>query len=104
VLAMLIQKVEAPKGDGWSPESLPGRFDDATRPISHSDVKLMWWVSLETSLFRWVAPPLQPGVVGPLYSTWCMAPQPFAAGRSHSYPYSHAVIGVSWYWGNLPRQ
>jgi hypothetical protein len=39
-----------------------------------------------------VASPLQPRVVGPLYGTRCMAPQPFAAGGSRSYPYPLAVI------------
>jgi hypothetical protein len=56
MLAMFIQKVEAPKGDGWSPKSLLGRFGGVARLVSHSDVKSMWWVSLKTSLFRWVAP------------------------------------------------
>jgi hypothetical protein len=31
-------------------------------------------------LFRLVAPPLQPGVVGPFYGMGCIVPQPFAAG------------------------
>jgi hypothetical protein len=52
VLAMLIQKVEAPEGDGWSLESLPGQFDGVAPPISHGDVKSMWWVTLEISLLR----------------------------------------------------
>jgi hypothetical protein len=42
VLAMLIKKVEAPKGDGWSLESLPGWFSGATRPVSQNSVKSMW--------------------------------------------------------------
>jgi hypothetical protein len=29
----------------------------------------MWRVTLKISLFRWVAPPLQPGVGG-LYTVW----------------------------------
>jgi hypothetical protein len=45
VLGMLIQKLEAPEGDGWSLESLVGRFSGATRPASHSDVKSMWRVT-----------------------------------------------------------
>jgi hypothetical protein len=102
VLAMLIQKVEAPEGDGWSLGSLPGWFGFTARLVSQSDVKLMWWVTLEISLFRWVAPPLQPEVVGPLYGTGCMAPQSFAAGRSRSYSYPRVIIDILWYWGNLP--
>jgi hypothetical protein len=60
VLAMLIQKVEAPEGGGWSLGSLPGWFGAAALPISQSDGKLMWWVSDEditsmdtTSHIRW---------------------------------------------------
>jgi hypothetical protein len=45
VLGMLIQKLEAPKGDGWSFESLAGRFGGAARPASHSDVKSMWRIT-----------------------------------------------------------
>jgi hypothetical protein len=45
VLAMLIQKVEAPEGDGWSLGSLLGWFSGAARPVSHSDAKLMWQVT-----------------------------------------------------------
>jgi hypothetical protein len=97
VLAKLIQKVEAPKRKGWSLGSLPGWFSGAARPISQSDVRSMWWVTLEISLFWWVIPPLQPGVVGPLYGTECMASQPFVAGKSRSYPYPRAVIGIPWY-------
>jgi hypothetical protein len=104
VLAMLIQKVEAPEREGWSLGSLLGWFGGASCPVSQSDVRSMWWVTLEISLFRCVAPPLQPRVVGPLYSVVCMAPQPFAAARSQLYPYPRAVICVLWYWGNLPRQ
>jgi hypothetical protein len=56
--AMLIQKVEAPEGDGWSLGSLPGWFGGAAHLVSQSNVKLMWRVTLEISLFRWVAPHL----------------------------------------------
>jgi hypothetical protein len=45
VLAMLIQKVEAPEGDGWSLGSLLGWFGGAARPVSQSDAKLMWQVT-----------------------------------------------------------
>jgi hypothetical protein len=45
VLAMLIQKVEAPKGDGWSLGSLLGWFGGAARPVSQSDEKSMWQVT-----------------------------------------------------------
>jgi hypothetical protein len=74
VLVVLIQKLEAPKGDGWSLGSLLGWFGGTTCPVSQSDMKLMCWVTLEISLFRWVAPPLQPGVVEPLYGTGCGSP------------------------------
>jgi hypothetical protein len=104
VLAMLIQKVEAPEGDGWSLGSLPGWFGGAACLASKSDGKSLWRVTLKISLFRWVAPPLQPGVVGPLYSTGCMAPQLFAARLSRTNPHPHAVISVPWYRDNLPRQ
>jgi hypothetical protein len=33
----------------------------------------------EFVLFRLVAPPLQPGMVGPFPDTGCIVPQPFAA-------------------------
>jgi hypothetical protein len=42
VLAMFIQKVEAPEWDGWSLGSLPGWFGGAARPISQSDTKSVW--------------------------------------------------------------
>jgi hypothetical protein len=69
VLAMLIQKVEAPNGEGWSLRSLPGWFSSATHPVSQGNVRSMWWATLVISLFWLVAPRLHPGVVGPLYST-----------------------------------
>jgi hypothetical protein len=47
VLAMLIQKVEALEGGGWSLGSLPGWFGAAALSVSQSDGKLMWWVSDE---------------------------------------------------------
>jgi hypothetical protein len=94
--------VEVPEGEGWSLGSLLGGFNTVAHPVSQGDVRSMWWATIEISLFWWVAPALQLVVVGPLYGTGCMAPQPFAAGRSRSYPYPQAVIGISWYWGNLP--
>jgi hypothetical protein len=66
VLDMLVQKVEAYEGDGWSLGSLQGWFSGAARPVSQSNVRSMWWVTLEISLFRRVALPLWPRVVGPL--------------------------------------
>jgi hypothetical protein len=42
VLAMLIQNVEAPEGDGWSLGSLLIWFGGAAHPVSQSDMKLMW--------------------------------------------------------------
>jgi hypothetical protein len=37
---------------GWLvTQVLPGQFGSAACPVSHSDVKLMWWVTLEISLF-----------------------------------------------------
>jgi hypothetical protein len=45
VLAMLIQKVEAPEGDGCSLGSLQGWFGGAALPVLQSDVKSMWWVT-----------------------------------------------------------
>jgi hypothetical protein len=101
-LASLIQKVEAPEGDGRSLGSLPGWFGGATRLTSQSVVKSMWQVTLRISLFRWVAPPLHHGVRGALYAMGCMAPQSFAAGRSRSYLHPWAIIDIPSYWGNLP--
>jgi hypothetical protein len=43
VLAMLIQKVEATKGDAWSVGSLLGWFSGFTRPVSQSDVAGYIW-------------------------------------------------------------
>jgi hypothetical protein len=43
--------------------------------------------------FRWVTPPLQPGVVGPLFGIRCMVPKPFAAGGNQPYPKFWAVSG-----------
>jgi hypothetical protein len=86
VLAMLIQKVEAP--EGMVGRSGPSRVGSV--------------ITLKIRLFRWVAPPLQPGVVVPLYGTGCMAPQSFAARKSRSYLHTRAVIDVPWYWGSLP--
>jgi hypothetical protein len=37
-------------------------------------------------LFRFVAPPLQPGLVGPYHSMGCVVPHPFAARGNQSYP------------------
>jgi hypothetical protein len=62
VLAMLIQKVDALEGDGWSLGSLLGWFGGVAHLTSQSDVKWMWRVTLKISLFRWVAPPFQPRV------------------------------------------
>jgi hypothetical protein len=67
MLAMLIQKVKAREGEGWSLRSLPGWFSGAAHPVSQSDMRSMWWVTLEISLFRWMAPPVQARVVEPLY-------------------------------------
>jgi hypothetical protein len=41
VLAMLIHKVEAPEGEGWSLRSLLGWFGGAARPVSQSDMRSM---------------------------------------------------------------
>jgi hypothetical protein len=45
VLAMFIQKVEAPKGGGWSLGALPCWFGGAAHPVSQSDTKSVWWVT-----------------------------------------------------------
>jgi hypothetical protein len=81
--------------------SLPGWFGGVvlSRKVTQNQCG---GLLLEINLFRWVAPHLHPGVVGPSYGTGCMTSQPFAAGRSLSYPYPLAIIDVSWYWGNLP--
>jgi hypothetical protein len=39
VLDILIQKVEAPEGEGWSLGSLLGWFGGVACPISQSDVR-----------------------------------------------------------------
>jgi hypothetical protein len=68
-LASLIQKVEAPEGDGRSLGSLPGWFGGATRLTSQSVVKSMWQVTLRISLFRWW-PLLFIMECGELYMLW----------------------------------
>jgi hypothetical protein len=55
-------------------------------------------------LSRLVAPPLQPGVVGPFPGMRCMVPQPFTAGGNQSYPEFWVVTDGPRYPGYLPRQ
>jgi hypothetical protein len=50
------------------------RYSNLIRPVPRSEVKSMVWITPEIS-FRWVAPPLQAGVVGSLSSTGCMIPE-----------------------------
>jgi hypothetical protein len=100
-LAFVRSQVFLPSGSCWPclsrkwkhPRGMVGRSGP-------SRVGLV--ITLKIRLFRWVVPPLQPGVVVPLYGTGCMAPQSFAARKSRSYPHTQAVIDVPWYWGNLP--
>jgi hypothetical protein len=54
-------------------------------------------------LFILVAPPLQPGVVGPFSVTRCMVPQRIAAGGNQSYLKFWTITGGSRYPGTLTR-
>jgi hypothetical protein len=52
-------------------------------------------------LFRLVAPPLQPEVVGSFPGMGCMVPQSFAAGGNQSYPDFWAITSVPRYLGYI---
>jgi hypothetical protein len=60
------------------------------------------WIAPVIS-FRWVPPPLQPGVVGPFVSYGVSGSQSFAAGGNQSYLELWAVIHDLRYRGILPR-
>jgi hypothetical protein len=50
VLDMLLQKVEAPMGDGQLLRSLLGWFNGVARLTSQSSMTSMWWITLKISL------------------------------------------------------
>jgi hypothetical protein len=98
----------------WGPESLPwaDERDGKGRQVvksclptlnSRVENRRRGWSS-GLILFRLVAPPLHPRVVGPFPGTGCMVPQPFAAGGNRLCPrFFWAVTGGPRYPGKLPR-
>jgi hypothetical protein len=88
VLARLNRKVEAPEWDGWTPGSLPGQGERGTggSVLRFYLPRSTRWCAIDDMdcsrdyYFRWVAPPLQSGVVGALSGMGYMVPQPFATG------------------------
>jgi hypothetical protein len=73
-------------------------------PSACTNCKLeKWWRGsfLRLVLFRLVAPPLQPGVVGPFPGTVCLVPRPFATRWNLSYLEFLTITGGPRYSGYI---
>jgi hypothetical protein len=57
----------------------------------------MVWFVPRLVLFKLVASPLQPGVMGPSPDTGCMVPQSFATGGNRSYLEFWGITSGPWY-------